>query len=228
MKVLVVAAHPDDEILGCGGSMLQHVAAGDTVHVLIMAEGITSREISRDVEKHSNELSALHSASYQAAQFMGVEKIKLYGFPDNRMDTVSLLDVVKKIESEINLFRPDIVYTHHAGDVNIDHVITHKAVVTACRPIAGTSVKTLLFFETLSSTEWQMASNEVVFLPDYFVNIEKFLPQKLKALNFYKSEMRAFPHSRSYEGVEVLAKWRGMLSGLHYAEAFSTGRIIVI
>lgn len=227
MKVLVVAAHPDDEILGCGGSILRHVAAGDTVHVLIMAEGITSREDSRDVEKHTDELSMLHSASYQVAQFVGVEQIKLHGFPDNRMDTVSLLDVVKKIELEIKIFRPDIVYTHHAGDVNIDHVITHKAVVTACRPIADTSVKTILFFETLSSTEWQIASNETIFLPDYFVDIEKYLQKKIKALSFYQSEMRLFPHSRSYEGVEILAKWRGMQSGLHYAEAFSTGRIIV-
>ena len=225
-RILVVAAHPDDEILGCGGTILKHIANGDTVHTIIMAEGLTSRDMQRNVKKYDVELEVLHSEAVQAARFMGVEKVIINNFPDNRMDTVALLDVVKKIEIEVDDFQPEIVYTHHAGDVNIDHMITHDAVITACRSLPGQAVRRILFFETLSSTEWQMPTSDKIFLPNWYVDIGDFLGKKLEALRFYESEMRIYPHSRSYKAIEILAKQRGFTVGKEYAEAFSLGRMI--
>ena len=225
-RILVVAAHPDDEILGCGGTVLKHIANGDIVHTMIMAEGLTSRDMQRNVEEHENELAILHTGALQAAKFMGVEKLVMNNFPDNRMDTVALLDVVKKIETEVDEFQPEIVYTHHAGDVNIDHTVTHNAVITACRPLPGQSVSRILFFETLSSTEWQMQTTDKNFLPNWYVDIGPFFDKKIEALRFYESEMREYPHSRSYRAVDILAQKRGFTVGIEYAEAFSLGRII--
>ena len=150
----------------------------------------------------------------------------MHGFPDNRMDAVALLDVVKKIEAAVEAFQPEIVYTHHAGDVNIDHRIVHDAVVTACRSLPGQLVKTILFFETVSSTEWQPPQSYPVFAPNWYVDIGAFMEKKLKALHFYDSEMRGYPHPRSYEGIEILAKQRGITVGVKYAEAFMLGRMV--
>ncbi len=225
-KVLVVAAHPDDEILGCGGTILRHIAEGDIVHTMIMAEGLTSRDETRDAEGRKKELSELRMQAERVAAFMGVEKLNLYGFPDNRMDEVSLLDVVKKIETKVEVFQPEIVYTHHSGDVNIDHRIVHDAVVTACRPLPGQPVKKMLFFETVSSTEWQLVQTHPIFAPNWYVDIGDFIEKKIEALHFYDSEMREYPHPRSYECVEILAKQRGFTVGMQNAEAFMLGRMI--
>ena len=225
-KVLVVAAHPDDEILGCGGTILRHVDEKDRVRVLILSEGITSRDESRNTEIRKNELSQLHLAANNAAKFMGVEKIDLCDFPDNRMDSVPLLDVVKKVENAVENFQPDTIYTHHAGDVNIDHKIVHKAVVTACRPLPNTSVRDIFFFETLSSTEWQIMTPNNIFYPNIYVDIENYIDKKIEALHYYESEMRQYPHSRSYEAIKILAQQRGFTVGCYYAEAFMLGRMI--
>lgn len=225
-KVLVVAAHPDDEILGCGGTVMKHVAAGDSVHTLILAEGLTSRDKVRNMNLRAEELSELHAAAQKAADFMGVAKLEMYSFPDNRMDEVTLLDVVKIIETKVDKYRPDVVYTHHAGDVNIDHIVTHNAVITACRSLPGEPVKEILFFETLSSTEWQMMTADKIFQPNIYVDIGEFVDKKIGALKFYDSEMREYPHPRSYKGVKLLAQYRALTVGTHYAEAFMLGRNI--
>lgn len=223
-KILVVAAHPDDEILGVGGTIMRHVAEGDCVHVMILAEGITSRGTKRDIVQDKMELSRLHESSRKVAEYMGVGKLTLCGFPDNRMDGVELLDVVKSIEKEMNEFRPDTVYTHHSGDVNVDHQTVHRAVITACRPLPGATVRQILFFETLSSTEWQMPMQGNSFLPNWYIDIHEYLEKKLATLRFYDTEMRDYPHSRSYEGVTLLAKVRGLVVGTEAAEAFMLGR----
>ena len=158
---------------------------------------------------------------------MGVSEVKLQSFPDNRMDSVDLLDVVKQIEIVVDEYKPDIVYTHHAGDVNIDHKITHEAVVTACRPLPGQTVKTLLFFETVSSTEWQMPGGDKAFMPNWFVDISEEFEKKIEALKCYESEMREYPHSRSYEAVRMLANYRGFCVGKEFVEAFEVGRNIM-
>ena len=226
-KVLVVAAHPDDEVLGCGGTIIKHCQKGDEVRILIMAEGLTSRGEKRDVISNADALKELHSNSYKAAEIMGASQVKLLSFPDNRLDSVDLLDVVKQVELVVDEFNPDIVYTHHAGDVNIDHRITHEAVVTACRPLPGQSVKTLLFFETLSSTEWQMPVVDKAFMPNWFVDIEDAMETKIKVLHCYESEMREYPHSRSYYAVKMLANYRGFCVGKRCVEACHVGRIVI-
>ena len=225
-KVLVVVAHPDDEVLGCGGTIAKHALNGDEVHVVIMAEGLTSRGNARSVDRYNEKLNELHSNSQQVANILGAKSLTMCNFPDNRMDSVDLLDVVKKVEEVLEEIKPEIVYTHHVGDVNIDHIVTHNAVITSCRPIPGQCVKTILFFETLSSTEWQMQTCDKVFMPNWFVDIEKSFEKKMEALRCYESEMREYPHSRSYEGVKILAQYRALAIGGKYAEAFYLGRNI--
>lgn len=226
-NVLVVAAHPDDEYLGCGGTLLRHVKNGDRVHILILAEGLTSRDQHRDLDRRRGELHALHKSSQMAADLLGAESLKISAFPDNRMDGVDLLDVVKCVEEQIELLAPDIIYTHHAGDVNIDHLITHKAVVTAARSLPTSRVDRLIFFETVSSTEWQMPYAKDAFLPNWFVQIDEFIDKKIALLRCYAGEMKEYPHPRSYEGIEHLARYRGQTIGVKYAEAFSLGRNIL-
>ncbi len=226
MNILVVAAHPDDEVLGCGGAIARHVENGDQVHVLILAEGLTSRDDIRKRKRRQTELSELAQSAKQANMLLGVKSLVLRSFPDNRMDSLDLLDIVKVIENIITEYQAQIVYTHHSGDVNIDHQIAHKAVVTACRPFPGQSIRRLLFFEVPSSTEWQATGLASSFCPNWYVDVSDTLENKLRALRLYSSEMRAWPHSRSLEAVEHLARWRGACIGVQAAEAFILGRNI--
>ncbi|MBX9635627.1 MAG: PIG-L family deacetylase [Magnetospirillum sp.] len=217
MTVLVVAAHPDDEVLGCGGAMARHAAQGETVHVLILAEGATSRADRRDVTAHGAELEGLRKAATDAARCLGVQPPRFAGFPDNRMDSVDLLDVVKAVEAVIAETQPDTVYCHWGADLNVDHRVTHEAVLTACRPLPGSSVRRILAWETVSSTEWGLQP----FQPNSFVGLDQdCLERKRQALICYASEMRDFPHARSMEAVEALARLRGANVGLPAAEAF--------
>lgn len=225
-NVLVVAAHPDDEILGVGGTILRHTGAGDCVRIMIMAEGLTSRAEHRDVAAFRSKLDALHARVSAASECMGVADVTLCKFPDNRMDSIDRLDVIKPIERMIDAFRPEIIYTHHAGDVNIDHTVTHDAVITAARSLPGESVREIYFFETLSSTEWQMQTADRAFLPTLYVDITEVFERKMEALRLYESEMRAYPHPRSYRAVRSLAEYRGCTAGVALAEAFAVGRII--
>lgn len=226
-KILIIAAHPDDEVLGCGGTIAKHSKNGDEVNVIILAEGLTSRDDKRNRDKRIKELLLLKKSAKEANKILGVTTLKFFDFPDNRMDSVDLLDVVKVIENYIKQFKPSVIYTHHSGDVNIDHRIIHDAVVTACRPIPKHTVKQLLFFEVASSTEWQPNNSYPAFIPNWFVDISKTLDLKLKALDKYKSEMRDFPHARSLEAVEYLSKWRGASVGVGAAESFILGRCLV-
>ncbi|KAI9135237.1 PIG-L deacetylase family protein [Acaryochloris sp. CCMEE 5410] len=223
-SILVIAAHPDDEILGCAGTIAKHIKAGDQVNTLILSEGVTSRAVIRDREKAQDELSVLAHAAHKAGEILGVTSTKLEGFPDNRMDSCDLLDVVKSIETSIHTFLPEIIYTHHGGDLNIDHRVIHEAVMTACRPLPGQSVKSILFFEIPSSTEWQLPFSAPTFTPNWYVNISDTLHLKLEALMAYESEMREWPHPRSLKAVEYLSRWRGTNVGVEAAEAFILGR----
>lgn len=227
-RILVIAAHPDDEILGCGGVMARHSKNGDAVYSAILAEGLTSRNSKRDVDLYSEDFKKLYKAAELANNIVGVKQLKLLGFPDNRMDSLELLDIVKQVESLINEFKPNIIYTHHIGDVNIDHQMIHRAVVTAVRPIPGNHlVDEVLFFETASSTEWMTPGSSTPFTPNYYVSIEDTVQLKLQALEAYEYEMRDWPHARSIKALEYLAKWRGANIGVEAAEAFMLGRKIV-
>lgn len=223
-KILVVAAHPDDEILGCGGTIAAHASAGDEVHIVLMAEGLTSRGARRDAAAQRTELNELADVARKANTLLGARTVTLHDLPDNRMDSMDRLDVIKLVEGDIARVQPDIVYTHHAGDLNIDHRIIHESVLTACRPQPGHRVRSLLFFEVASSTEWMPATSAPYFAPNWFVDISATLELKLQALQCYQSEMRAWPHARSIEALQHLAHWRGASVGTQAAEAFILGR----
>ena len=220
MRYLIIAAHPDDEILGCGGSMAKWTNEGHNVHVLIMAEGATSRDKSRNRAARQNELLDLSQSAKHAGQILNVKSIELLDFPDNRMDSIDLLDVVKVIEEKIAKIKPDILVTHHVGDLNIDHQIIHQAVMVACRPQPRHNVKRILSFEVPSATEWQSPADRRAFLPNWFEDISDTLELKIMALEAYKSEMRKWPHARSIKALEHLARWRGSSMGIEAAEAF--------
>ncbi len=213
-RILVVAAHPDDEVLGVGATIARHAADGDNVNILILAEGATSRG------GDENDVSALSAAAAAAAAVLGANAPRFAGLPDNLMDSLTLLDIVKHVEAVIDEVRPDIVYTHHGGDLNVDHRMTHQAVITACRPLPGSCVSTLYAFETPSSTEWASSATGETFKPTRFVDVTDFMAKKRQALICYEAEMRPFPHARSLEAVDALATLRGSQSGIARAEAF--------
>lgn len=222
MNVLIIAAHPDDELLGCGGTMARHAAAGDRVEILILAEGSTSR-----LNGGSNQdLEDLRSAARAAAAALGAQPPRMLGLPDNKMDSLPLLDIVHKIEAVIDEVKPDVVYTHHGGDLNIDHRITHQATVTACRPLPGTTVKRLYAFEVVSSTEWASTATGGIFQPTHFVDVFGHVAAFKAAVDAYAVEMRAAPHPRSWANVEAALRVRGATAGLTAAEAFQVIRQI--
>ncbi len=220
--LLVIAAHPDDEVLGCGGTMARLAAQGAEVHVMFLADGIGSRTGTTD----QGEMDERESAARAACQILGAHAPLFGDFPDNEMDTTSRLSVTKNIETIIDQLAPDTILTHHAGDVNIDHRRIHDAVIAACRPQPCHPVRSLLYFEVASSTEWQTPGSAPAFIPDTFVDITNQLPQKQAALQAYDREMRAWPHSRSVKAVTHLAYWRGATVGVEAAESFVSGRHI--
>lgn len=217
---LIVAAHADDEALGCGGTIAAFARAGIAVHVAFLADGVGAR----GAAGASAALQERRKAAERASATLGSKVIHHGDLPDNRLDTVALLDIVQVVEGLLAPLRPDVVLTHHAGDLNIDHRCVHQAVVTACRPQPGQSVRGLLFFEVPSSTEWQPPGSAEPFLPNWFCDVSATLAVKRKALESYAMEMRPWPHSRSYEAVEHLARTRGSSVGLEAAEAFALGR----
>lgn len=219
-KILVVAAHPDDEILGMGATMnkLQQFCE---IRVIILGEGLTSRSEDRIVEDWSTELKIHRKNIEDAKNEIGYKELQTYQLPDNRFDTVALLDLIKIVENEKSVFNPDIVFTHHAGDLNIDHRKTFEAVMTAFRPLENETCKLILSFEVPSSTEWAFPVTENYFKPNFFIGIEnEHLRAKIKAMESYTFEKRNFPHPRSAEALETIAKRWGSVTGTKLAEAF--------
>jgi len=208
-KVFIVAAHPDDEVLGCGATIAKYTQNGDEVQVVFIADGFGSRE---DGKNRDN-------LALQASCVLGCNRPIFLNFPDNRLDTVPFLDVVQNIENLIYDFKPNIIYIHHIGDLNIDHQITHKAVMTACRPQPESFIQEIYAFEVLSSTEWQ-TPGYLSFSPNVYVDVSDQVETKQKALQVYSDEMRNQPHSRSIDNSIRLTKVRGATVGLDYAEAF--------
>ena len=217
--VLVVAAHSDDEALGCSGTISKHIEQGDSVHLLFMTDGVASRSA-----KVNNKKKRL-TAAQGVAEILGVDTLTNLNFPDNRMDSIPLLDVVKEIEDKISQVQPEVIYTHHIGDLNIDHQITHKAVITACRPHPGFCVRKNYAFEVLSSTEWQTPGVES-FCPNMFIDITDYIDIKKQVLKVYSAEMHQTPHSRSIDNAIRLNAVRGNSIGVDYAEAFVLIRMI--
>jgi|TARA_B100001964_G_scaffold168831_1_gene185579 LmbE family N-acetylglucosaminyl deacetylase len=221
-NILVVASHPDDEVLGCGGTLYNLKKKGAKISVLFLSDG----ESSRKHPKINKLILERKKQATEAARILGVQKIFFGNFPDNSMDSVPLLKIIQFIEKHIKKIKPDTIFTHFESDLNVDHQITSKAVITACRPIKNQTVKSILFFEILSSSEWNISIKNKSFKPNYFVDISKSIKFKLKALKQYKREMRTWPHPRSIEGVKLLSKTRGSSVGLSNAEAFILGRYV--
>ena len=218
-SILVIAAHPDDEALGCGGTIARHAEEGAKVQVLFVADGVSSRGEEKGISER-------YDAAREACRILGVCEPFFLNLPDNRLDSIPLLEVVQKIEEHLASCDPQIIYTHHPGDLNIDHAIVYRAVMTACRPQPGCSVKEIYSFEVPSSTGWLPHGSNGSFQPNCFIDVSATLEKKLAALRAYEMEMRAFPHSRSYENVDYLARYRGAEVGVEAAEAFMVERIL--
>jgi LmbE family N-acetylglucosaminyl deacetylase len=219
-KVLAIVAHPDDEALGAGGTLVRHSAAGDEVHIAFLTDGVSARGDDCEAKDRRAE------AARRAARALGAQEPVFLAFPDNRLDEVGLLDVVGAIETVMFKINPATIYTHHAGDLNIDHAICHRAVLTACRPLPGSRLRRIYAMEVASSTEWASPAATNAFIPTRYVDISGAMAAKREALRAYAEEMRPFPHSRSIEAVAALATWRGASAGLTAAEAFMVIREI--
>lgn len=225
-KILVVAAHPDDEILGCGATIAKLKQNNTEVRVILGTAGITSRDGLEELEKRK-QLDELSKIALEANKVLGVDKVYLENFPDNSMDSIPRLQITQRLEKIISEYQPDTVFTHHFGDLNVDHRRIQEAVLTACRPQPHTSVKEIFLFEVPSSTGWFNQTPAFAFIPNCYIDVSADLKKKIKALEIYKSEMRQYPHARSLEGVEFLAKWRGCEVGVEAAEAFFQCRRII-
>lgn len=224
MKVLVIAAHPDDEVLGCGGTIARLAKEGHDVHIAILGEGITSRFAGRELAD-PDQVRGLHDRSRQAARLLGAREPDLFCFADNRFDTIPLLDVVKTIEGLVEKISPRVIYTQHGGDLNVDHRIVFQATLTAARPKAGSCVEAIFAYEVPSSTEWAFHKFEPAFRPNVFKDIGKTLEVKLRAMEIYDSETRKPPHPRSREVLSAIARRWGSVAGLDAAEAFELVRM---
>lgn len=215
-RVLVLAAHPDDETFGCGATIARHVLSGDAVSVVAFADGLASRG-----GVTSASIKERHGMFRRACKTLGTEDVWIHQYADNQMDTLALLQVVKHIEQHLERFKPAVVYTHWKGDLNVDHCVMHEATNVACRPQPGCTVKRVLYFEVPCSTGWGEG-----FEPNYFVDAISTFPVKLQAARCYESELRQWPHPRSEIGIATLAANRGSSIGIERAEAFMVGRIV--
>ncbi len=211
-RILVVAAHPDDEVLGCGGTIAKLAASGSEVFILILGEGATSRVSHGDMDTQ-----LLTVQAKMAARTLGAKDVFFGALPDNSFDSVKLLDVIKIVESAKEQVKPTAVFTHWVQDLNIDHQITNQAVLTAFRPIYGEYCKDVFAFFTLSSSEWNYPNH---FAPNIYFDISDYLDIKKNAMSSYSTEIRDWPHPRSLEGIENIAKMTGQCVGMRAAEGF--------
>lgn len=219
-RILCVVAHPDDETLMCGGTLAKHALNGDAISVFVLADGVLSRT-GMDI----NAAKERHQMLRNACKILGTEDVWVRAYHDNKMDKYPLLQVIQDIETHVMRFKPTIIITHWYGDLNVDHEIVSRAVMTACRPLKGSpasSIHTILMGEAPSSTEW----GQQCFHPKYFENISSTIEIKMEALECYPTEIPAFPHPRSMLAIRNLAEMRGSRVGLLAAEAFVVSRII--
>lgn len=219
MNVLCVAAHPDDEVLGAGGTLAKHVAEGDEVEVLLLSDGAMAR-FETETEAAAERRAERRAEAAAAGDILGVSDVTVLDYWGNQLDDVPLIDIVRDVESKIDAFRPNVIYTHHHGDLNVDHELVARAVRTAARPTAGSPVDRILSFETLSATEWGMPSPDNAFQPTTFVDVDEYLDRKIEAIDAYESEMRDRPHPRNAQAVRKNATLWGDKAGLYAAEPF--------
>ncbi len=223
-KIFVVAAHPDDEVLGCGGTLLKHINNGDKVYILFVTEGVSGRYVNKNSKDCLKEISKRKKMAQQACKygkfeivdFLDLKNLELNKYPHNYLTNI--------IYKHFQKYKPEVVYTHYESDLNIDHNHTFISTFIASRPNNDFKIKKLLSFEIPSSTDW--AINKKIFTPNYFVDIEKFKKRKEKLLKFYKYELRKSPHPRSVKNINALSNYRGGVVGLSNAEAFLIHKIL--
>tara|TARA_Y100001958_G_C20951132_1_gene353699 strand:- start:16 stop:687 length:672 start_codon:yes stop_codon:yes gene_type:complete len=219
-NLIVFAAHPDDEVLGCGGT-IKKFSKKYNVIVVFFTTGIASRNSKNELKKINN----LKNDCKECNKILGTKKIVFLDLKDNQLDSYPRLFIIKKIEDILKVYNPELVFTHYFEDLNIDHQIVSNSTITACRPVyKNKNLKKILFFETLSSTEWSLKRS---FQPNCYYEIDKFISYKLKAMKRYKSEIQKYPLPRSIRTIEALAKLRGSEINRKYAEAFYIYREII-
>jgi len=217
MNVLVIAAHPDDELLGVGGTIARHADDGDEVVCVVASEGASTRYGDGAAE-------TLESCGRAAAAILGARELRFLGMRDQHLDAQPVLTVIQAIENVVDELEPDVVYTHHWGDVNRDHRVLSEAVMVACRPIGDRFPRSVYLFETPSSTEWSWPDANAAFVPNHFVDITSTIDRKLAAMACYTSELRPAPHPRSLEALRSRAAYWGQVVTRAYGEAFVVGR----
>ena len=216
MNILALVAHSDDEVLGCGGTLAKHAGKGDTVYLIVVSDGVSSREKKAKDQRDQ--------ALFKSCETLGIQLLHQFDFKDNQLDRYPLLELVQAIEQQTQEIQFDTVYTHSNKDLNIDHRVVHDMALTRFRPLPHETVTKIYAFETLSATHWN--GPDMVFSPRLFVDVEKNWDQKIQALEAYAMELRAFPHARSIQGITALAEFRGCQAGIKKAEAFEILRIV--
>lgn len=211
-KVLVIAAHPDDETLGMGGTIHKLSKLGSRVRVVFLSDGVSSRNEIRE------SLESRRAAATDALKVLNCSDVYFYDYPDNSMDAVPFIKIVKAIEQNINDYGPTVLFTHFPQDLNVDHRITSKACLVAARPKVNRKIKSLIYFEVQSSTEWNFGGDQ--FIPNMFVDISNSFEIKMEALRQYQVEIEPFPEARSFVGIEARCTVRGVTVGVSKAEAF--------
>ena len=229
MKILVLVAHPDDEVLGMGGTLKKLSSQKNNIKVVFLATGIFARRSDEYLnnprykidntltKKMKNQINKLRLDAKKALNILGIKNVEFFDFPDNEMDTISNLEITKTIEKLVQEFNPEVIYTHTKNDINVDHRAIFNATITATRPTTKQKVKKIICFEVPSSSEWNFGEP---FSPNIFIDINKELSYKIKAIKVYKNELRKFPHPRSPEALDAIAKRWGSISGSKAAEAF--------
>ncbi|NIT59123.1 MAG: PIG-L family deacetylase [Aliifodinibius sp.] len=220
MQILVIAAHPDDEVLGCGGTAARFVQEGHTVTPIILCENVS-------VRYDPNMQGYLEECAMNSAKLLGLSQPIFLRMPDQKLDTYSALEMAQILEKAIREFQPQIVFTHHGGDINKDHQIIFEATLVAARPTPTNGVRTVYTYETVSSTEWATPDYYARFNPNTFFDVSATIEPKLEAFKQYTSELREYPHPRSLEGLELRAKDWGARVGMRAAEAFQLIRTLI-
>jgi LmbE family N-acetylglucosaminyl deacetylase len=221
MRVLVIAPHPDDEVLGCGGTMIKHVSEGDEVYLCVVTKAYPPEWPEDEIRERRDEVLKVNN-------ILGTKKTYFLDLPTVKLDTIPQKELNEAIAKVINKLQPEIVYIPHGGDVNSDHRLVFEAAMVAIRPRPALAIRKVLCYETLSETEWAAPLAENAFMPNLYVDISGVLATKLKAMSEYKSELKEFPHPRSLEAISALAKIRGATIGVEAAEAFMLIREIQV
>jgi LmbE family N-acetylglucosaminyl deacetylase len=213
MRILVIAPHPDDEVLGCGGTIARYAAAGDCVNLCIVTRAHSLGAPESEMEQRREEV-------HRASEVLGITEVRFLDLPTVKLDTIPLKELIGSIGKVIDDLAPEVLYVPHRGDVNTDHQVIFRAAMVAARPKPSSALRRILCYETLSQTEWAAPFAENAFIPNVFVDISKTLETKLQAMSAYQLELQKYPHPRSREAISNLAGVRGATIGVAAAEAF--------